>query len=116
MKNRLDKLTAPLPRHDNIVQILKYQMLDRPEALTMDMEFCDINLHRYINRHETADFAEPPVEIPAYLSHHPSQPFKAWNVVAIMRDISCGLEFLHSHGFVHRLAQPRDSKNFTLLR
>jgi len=54
----------------------------------IDMEFCDKNLEEYI--HETSNF-----EID-----------RIWS---IMKDISDGVSFIHSHDEVHRDLKPRNS-------
>jgi hypothetical protein len=69
------------------------------------MELCDLNLDTYIHR------LTPPGEwesIPYFIKNS-RPPIKAQQIWNVMRDISSGVKYIHSHDEVHRDLKPANS-------
>jgi len=82
-----------LPRHLNMVAILRHGEVLDSALYYIDMELCDGNLEDYI---EERRFSGPsPLDIKEF-----------WN---IMTQITCGLVHIHKAHLVHRDLKPRNS-------
>ena len=83
-------------RHPNVVQFLGiYQPTVDPRDIALIMERLFMDLEHLITHYKKV---LAPVSIPATSSNDVFLPIK----VHILRDISCGLLHIHSHGVIHR--------------
>ena len=83
-------------RHSNVVQFLGInQTTPDPRDMALIMEKLYMDLEHLITHYVEA---LTPTSIPATSSNDVFLPIK----VHILRDISCGLSHIHSHGVVHR--------------
>ena len=83
-------------RHPNVVQFLGiYQPSSDPRDMTLIMEKLHMDLEHLITEYSEV---LAPNDTPAKSSNDIFLPIK----VHILRDISCGLLHIHSHGVVHR--------------
>lgn len=104
-------------KHKNIVTVLAHGWCKYNNFYFIDMELCDLTLREYIEYHK----GSRPLSVPIILLDHESTPQRAFisrdcsyiariqNLWTIGRDIAGGLDFLHSHGQVHRDLKPDNS-------
>ena len=105
----MEKLRSGNFAHQNLVQILCHGELRDPDhPFYIDMELCDIDLKEYIYHHKDCrplgygrivrsdQHSLPPRD----------QPYYVWQ---IMKQISCGIAFMHQHKQVHRDLKPANS-------
>jgi len=83
--------------HENIVSVLRHGFLHERGHYFIDMEFCGMNLRDYIYR-------MPSDKLNAFPPSLDSLPtsLKELHIWTIMKQIVSGLQYLHSHGEVHR--------------
>ena len=96
----LDKLST----HDapNLVKILKFGRLVNSQYHHIDMELCDLNLDSYI-KHEWGNVTRKG----RYFGKQVSKKSLS-HIWSIMKDITCGVAFMHNLGQVHRDLKPRN--------
>lgn len=92
--------------HRNIVAVLKFGKLPNSHYHFLDMEFCDFNLDSYIlrNWHESVK-----QKVPYFVEVDNSLRSGTGEIYEILRDITTGVEYIHSHGYVHRDMKPQNS-------
>jgi|SRR5579859_8128814 len=76
--------------NENLVTILQHGELENNVSYFIDMEFCDLNLRRYVSGEETVD------GLPEW-----SSADKGRVVSSVMRDVLAGLSYMHLHGKFH---------------
>lgn len=97
-------------QHRNIVTFLDREGTLPQWGHYFDMELCDCNLHDYIQKQlshlhhlqESRYFIKPDYDLD--------------DVLHIMKDITCGLAFVHSHAEVHRDLKPRNGNHIYISR
>lgn len=94
--------------HRNIVSVIEHgkydESIDRSYYF-IDMEYCELDLNRYIYRQWTSVVEK---KLPFFTMDRPAR-MKMWQIWDIMHDILNGLCFIHSHDQVHRDIKPRNS-------
>lgn len=89
--------------HQNIIAVYRHGQLQPPHAFYyIDMELCDINLEEYIqcttrDVHGLMDWDK------AIENGH-----GLFLIFAILQEILCGLNFIHTHNEVHRDLNPQN--------
>jgi serine/threonine protein kinase len=78
--------------HTNIVAVLKLSELPDGSLYFIDMELCDLNLSEYIHRQNPV---APSESIPYFIKDAPP-PLKSQQIWNIMRQIACGLTYIHN--------------------
>jgi len=106
--------------HANIIDILQHGWLRGTGSVYfIDMELADLTLQDYI-RYLFHDGAMPSLAIlpysPACVSKDSDGPTKLRNFWTIARQITMGLEFLHTRGHVHRDLKPDNGKTVLTLQ
>jgi serine/threonine protein kinase len=97
--------------HSNIVAVLKQGWLVGSGGVYfIDMELGDLTLHDYIEYHSAPStsmegFSLPPFSV-GFVQKRCDELQRIHNIWIVGRDVACGLEFLHSHGYVHRDLKP----------
>lgn len=90
--------------HNHIVEILGHGSLgEHTGAYYIDMEYCEINLDQYLHG------KGPPVINLVDCKTAIEEGYLELFVFAIMQELLKGLEFIHSHGKVHRDLKPQNS-------
>ena len=104
----MEKLRSGNFAHQNLVQILCHGELRDPDhPFYIDMELCDIDLKEYIYRHkECRPLGYGIVRSDQHSLPLRDQPSYVWQ---IMKQISCGIAFMHQHKQVHRDLKPANS-------
>jgi serine/threonine protein kinase len=91
--------------HENIVTVLGYGWLDESKArFFVDLEACILNLDDFIKGNvksvvNTSNYFNPLVE---------EKSLRCLSFWGIMKDISCGLSYMHSLHELHRDMKPRN--------
>lgn len=98
----LDKLCIGDNR--NIVKVFKHGSLTTSPYYYIDMELCDLSLTQYLSD-----------DLRDLISDHKRVPFEIGHVWGIMKDATCGLEFIHSHNEVHRDLKPGNGMPLRIL-
>jgi serine/threonine protein kinase len=98
----IDKLRKP--SHKNIVHVIKHGELKYMSLYFVDMELCDLNLHKYINRIWTPEIE---TEMP-YFTMTLTPRMRLAQLWSIIEDITEGLVFIHSLKEIHRDLKPRN--------
>jgi serine/threonine protein kinase len=88
--------------HPNIVTVLNHGGIPNTPYYLFDMELCDLNLHDYIHRKAPP---KPSESIPFFHKDAPAL-LKAKQIWNVMKQIACGVQFIHSQGVVHRDLKP----------
>jgi serine/threonine protein kinase len=101
IQNETEFLTELRDSHPNIVKFLRTGALNSMGFYFLDMEFCDLDLKDYIH---------------TVLIKNPPSNEKAVHIWTILRQVSRGLEYLHSEGIVHRDVKPWKSNPLPPLR
>ena len=76
-------------------------------AYFIDMEYCDLDLDQYIHRDKHVD------SLMNYKMAN-NEGHLAFHICAILQQLLCGLEFIHSNRKVHRDLKPKNSKTYML--
>jgi serine/threonine protein kinase len=105
--------------HPNIILILDQGWLSlfgSPSGCYfIDMEFCELTLHKYIyavsGRDIVARGEENLENNPVFVPRESCVNLRLQNVWTIMSHIAAGTEFMHKHGQVHRDLKPRNGMN-----
>src|ERR1700737_5211144 len=88
--------------HPNIVAVLDHGEIPNTLYYLFDMELCDLNLDDYIHRKTPPN---PSESIP-FFHKDATAPLKAQQIWNIMKQIACGVQFVHSNGVAHRALNP----------
>src|SRR5271170_2552875 len=99
----VEKLCKP-GTHKNIVSVFRQGRLSS-SLYFLDMEFCDLDLDCWIQRRWSPAAEERLLSLTAGGSSE-TQLSRIWDV---MKDLTDGVTFIHSHGQVHRDLKPRNS-------
>lgn len=84
----------------NIVKVLRHDVFPELNYYYIDMELCDINLEDYL-------YKSWPTGLVAKGSRYFVSPAYDISIVwEIVRDVACGLAFIHSREEVHRDLKP----------
>lgn len=99
--------------HHNVVSVLRHNWLDST-CYFIDMELCDMNLDNFI--YQDLDWNGHNCSLhPEYLfDQHPPIWWRTTECIDVMFQLANGLEFIHSHGHVHRDLKPHNSKTFLI--
>ena len=115
-------------RHQNMVRMLDHGWLESVyNCYFIDMELCDLTLHDYIAYHHDKPLPEglafDMVSVwdelgPVFLASESAGGTKIHNAWVIGTHIARGLEFMHTHKFVHRDLKPKNGTygSFTILQ
>jgi len=101
------KVMLNLQWHQNIVQILGHGSFGELSGLYfIDMEYCDCNLHEYIQGTPEA------LSIPVLYKYSKAmeEGHLSFVICAIIQQILSGLDFIHRLDKVHRDLKPKNSK------
>lgn len=88
--------------HPNIVKVFRHGWLYESSYYYIDMQLCSFNLESFI--YEESIF----IQIGTYIRGVESEFYRCI-VLEVFKDILSGVEFIHSHGQVHRDLKPRNS-------
>jgi len=89
--------------HKNLIEVFEFGMLPVGSFYFIDMELCDFNLDEYMKHPATSLVGS------ISLNNTTLSMQRAKWIWDIMKDITCGLAFIHSEGKVHRDIKPRNS-------
>jgi serine/threonine protein kinase len=95
------KVCGEIP-HPNIVAVFKHGILLNTPYYFIDMELCSISLAEYIS---TPPPAYPSQRIPYFVKGAPP-PFRAQQIWNVMKQLACGVKYLHHLNLVHRDLKP----------
>jgi serine/threonine protein kinase len=91
--------------HPNIVAVLNHGEIPKAPCYFFDMELCDLSLYDYIYRKTPPN---PSESLPFFVKDAAAS-LKAQQIWIIMKQIACGVKYVHSHGAVHRDLKPANS-------
>jgi len=90
--------------HNNIVAVLDIGEIPMTSFFFLDMELCDLSLDAYIYQRWTARIRD---KVPAFVRESPLE--QVTEVGQIMTDMTNAVEYIHSHGEIHRDLKPHNS-------
>jgi serine/threonine protein kinase len=94
--------------HPNIISVIKLGLFQHlSHFFFIDMELCDLSLREYLYPNANTNYSA--IGLPPFLKDLP-QSSKATHIWNIMKQISAGVEFIHSEGEVHRDLKPGNSE------
>jgi serine/threonine protein kinase len=93
--------------HKHIINFLRLGELRHSAYYFIDMELCDLNLETFVHSPSPSP-TNPSESIPYFIRDRPP-PIKAQQIWNVMRQITCGTEYIHSLNLVHRDLKPANN-------